>query len=402
MTTRRWWSPRAVGATAALAASALLGAACSTEPAEDDAGVVVGWRAGAVPAHSGAPGRTVLRDATRCGDEWWLVGAVFLDSPTETRDTRPAAWTSQDGVTWTAIPVTTHTYWGRRAILNSVACSRGRVAMVGARSGGAHGNPRVTTFRETGEGGLVDVPAVFTQYGGITATGVGPMTGGPGGWLIAGNRLSGPGVWVTDDPSGFTKVEDEPGLVGDGSVEAVAQAGAWVDGRWVLVGGGARTSSMADREPLAWTSPDGLTWSSMEVPATSEAEDLHKALELTDTAGASAVALGLSGQRFAAWVLDGSSWSRSGEFGAVAEQWSGTPYVASVAEASSGVLATLSTAARYELWFSRDTESWTPVAFPGQPSTASDHALVVAAEEDQLLLVVDDGDDARVYVGQAP
>lgn len=69
---------------------------------------------------------------------------MFLDRPTETRDTRPAAWFSPDRETWTPVPVYARTYWGRRAILNSIAYSRDRIAVVGARSGGAHGNPRVT------------------------------------------------------------------------------------------------------------------------------------------------------------------------------------------------------------------------------------------------------------------
>lgn len=161
------------------------------------------WVRGTVPQHPGLPGRSIFRDATWCDDAWWLVGAVYLDEASQTRDTRPAAWSSTDGVRWQPVTIKTTTYWGHRAILSSIACSRDRVAVVGARSGGAHGNPRVTTFTQTSARSLVDVPAVFTQYGGVTATGVGPITGGPKGWLIAGNRLSGPGVWVTDDPRAF-------------------------------------------------------------------------------------------------------------------------------------------------------------------------------------------------------
>jgi len=101
--------------------------------------------------------------------------------------------------------VRARTYWGRRAIINSVACSRGRLAAVGARSGGAHGNPRVTTFRIDARGRLADVSAVFTQYGEVSATNVGPIAGGPSGWLIAGNRLAGPGVWFTEDPRGWPR-----------------------------------------------------------------------------------------------------------------------------------------------------------------------------------------------------
>ena len=65
--------------------------------------------------------------------------------------------------------------------------------------------------------------AVFTQYGGVGATNVGPVAGGPSGWLITGNRISGPGVWFTDDPRVFTRVEGEPGLTDDGDLESLAQ-----------------------------------------------------------------------------------------------------------------------------------------------------------------------------------
>ncbi len=130
------------------------------------------------------------------------------------------------------MPVETGTYWGRRAILDSVAWSRERLVAVGARSGGAHGNPRVTSFRMDGDI-LVDVPANFVQYGGVTATNVGPIAGGPTGWLITGNRTSGPGVCFTDD------------------LESSAQGAGWVGKEWMVVGSGARTGRHLDPDPLA-------------------------------------------------------------------------------------------------------------------------------------------------------
>ena len=55
-----------------------------------------GWTEHALPDPAGAAGRTVVRDAVECGEGWWVVGAVLLDRPSETRDTRPAAWFSRD------------------------------------------------------------------------------------------------------------------------------------------------------------------------------------------------------------------------------------------------------------------------------------------------------------------
>lgn len=382
----------------ALAAAVLL-AGC-TGSADEPARPQVAWTERALPEHPGLPGRTVVRDAVHCGDRWWVVGAVFLDEPSETRDTRPAAWSSADGgASFEPVPVRTGTYWGRRAILNSVACSRDRIAVVGARSGGAHGNPRVTTFHLDDIGTLVDVRTVFTQYGGVSATNVGPISGGPEGWLIAGNRLSGPGVWVTDDPTGFTLVEGEPGLTDDGDLESLAQAGGWGGDGWVLVGAGAREGHQLDRDPLAWTSADGLAWRPQEMPASQANEDVHRVAALPD---GDLVAVGLADDTFAAWVRSDGEWQPSVRVGDVAEDWRGAPYVAALAPTADGVLATLSDGVRYQLWESPDGSEWHRLAVPLSPGTAGDHTLSVAADGTDVLLVADDGTGGRVWTGELP
>ncbi|GAA1910437.1 hypothetical protein [Nocardioides hwasunensis] len=382
-------------ATALVLVGALLLAGCTddADPPPDPARVQ--WVERALPPPDGAPGRSVVRDAVECGDGWWVVGAVFLDRPTETRDTRPAAWFSADRETWTSVPVDARTYWGRRAILNSVACSRDRIAVVGARSGGAHGNPRVTTFRVAGDG-LVDVSTTFIQYGGVTATNVGPIAGGPTGWLITGNRTSGPGVWFTDDPRGFTRVEAEPGLTDDGDLTSLAQAGGWAGDEWVVVGAGARTGRHLDPDPLAWTSPDGLTWTPEQMPVADGAQDVHRVVALD---AGTLLAVGLNDGRFAAWVRDDEGWHEPTTFGELAESWIGAPYVASLAQTPAGILATVSTGRHYELWQTDDGRDWTRVEAPLEPQTAGDHTLMAGAGGG-LLVVGDAGDGGHVWVGE--
>ncbi|MDR7252803.1 hypothetical protein J2X46_001788 [Nocardioides sp. BE266] len=386
---------RRVGVPVVAAALVLAGCTDDADRPDEPRHVTVSWAEHPLPAPAGSPGRSVVRDAVQCGDGWWVVGAVFLDHPSETRDTRPAAWFSSDRETWRSVEVGTTTYWGRRAILNSVACSRDRVAVVGARSGGAHGNPRVTTFREDGGGGLVDVPALFIQYGGVTATNVGPIAGGPTGWLITGNRTSGPGVWFTDDPREFTRVEEEPGLTDDGDLESLAQGAGWTGDEWVLVGAGARTGRHLDQDPLAWTSPDGLTWTPEEMPAADGVQDVHRVVALDD---GRALAVGRSEDGFAAWVRDDDGWGQAVSFGAIADSWRGAPYVASLTSTPLGVLATLSTGDHYELWQTGDGRTWRQVDVPLEPQTAGDHALMAVAGED-LLLVGDAGDGGHVWSG---
>jgi hypothetical protein len=387
-------SPTALALAAVLVASL---AGCD-EPDHGPTGepVSITWTEHELPPPAGPPGRTVVRDAVECGDGWWVVGAVFLDRPTETRDTRPAAWFSSDRETWTSVPVAAGTYWGRRAILSSVACSRDRIAVVGARSGGAHGNPRVTSFWLHGES-LVDVTAVFTQYGGVSATNVGPISGGPTGWLITGNRTSGPGVWFTDDPREFTRVEAEPGLTDDGDLESLTQGGGWAGDEWVVVGGGARTGHGLDPDPLAWTSPDGLTWAPEEMPATEAIEDAQRVVLLDDDR---LLVVGRSGGGFAAWIREDGGWQDAVTFGSVADSWRGAPYVASLARTPAGVLATVSTGDHYELWQSDDGRAWVRVDVPLEPVTAGDHTLVAGAGDDALLLLGDAGEGGRVWSGQ--
>ncbi len=385
MRTARWAVP-------ALLPLLVLAACTSDDEPRARPPIAVPWAEHELPVPPGPGGRTVVRDAVHCGEAWYAVGAVFLDQPTETRDTRPSAWRSGDGATWSPVEVVADTYWGKRAILNSIACSRGRIAVVGARSGGAHGNPRVTTFHLQGDT-LVDVRAVFTQYGGVSASSVGAVSGGPQGWMIAGNRLSGPGVWVTDDPRGFTRVEGEPGLTRDGELVSQAQAAAWAGDGWLLVGAGAVPGELMDRDPLAWTSKDGLTWSRDEMPATRESEDVLRAVL---TAEGDVVALGLRGDTFAAWTRDSEGWHESVRFGRLADERTAAPYVASLVRTTSGLLATISTGTEYQLWHSDDGSAWHPVELPDAPATAGDHALS-AAEGDGILVVADDGSGARVW-----
>ena len=86
-------------------------------------------------------------------------------------------------------------------------------------------------------------------------------------------------------------------------------------------------------------------------------------------------------------------------FGAIAEEWSGTPYVASLAATAGGIFATVSTGTRYELWRTEDGRDWQLVDVPLQPQTAGDHTLVVAAGGD-VLVVGDAGDGGHVWSGE--
>lgn len=379
-----------------LVLSTVLLAACTTGSPADHPGsrgpsYSPAWTERTLPAPPGPAGRVAVRDAVRCGARWYVVGGVFLAEPTADQDSRPAAWTSTDGTSWTVVPAEPTTYWGERAVLASAACSEGRLAVVGAKSGGAHGNPRVTTWFLGDDGVLHDVVAAFSQYGGDKATNVGPVTGGAGGFLIAGNRTSGPAVWFSADAREFTKVEGAPALADD-EHRALAQAAAWDGTGWTLVGG-VSTPGDLDREPAAWTSADGTTWERQEVPGSRGFDDLQRVV----ARGGELVAAGLRGEEFATWLRVDGRWQHGSGFGALDDDAPAAPFVASLALGGGRVWATVSDGERYQLWTSHDARDWRRLETPAEPRTAGEQVLAVAADEDSVVLLADDGEAGRVW-----
>lgn len=117
------------------------------------------------------------------------------------------------------------------------------------------------------------------QYGGVSATDVGPIAGGPTGWLITGNRTSGPGAWFTDDPREFTRVEAEPGLTDDGD---------WQE----------PTVSTGDHYEL-WQTGDGRTWRQVDVPLEPPTAGDHSVMAV---AGDDVLLVGDAGDGGHVWV----------------------------------------------------------------------------------------------------
>ncbi|MEK8110046.1 hypothetical protein NKG94_48215 [Micromonospora sp. M12] len=131
------------------------------------------WRLCRCPGFTGSPHRARcdrLRGSVVFG---WRGGCAG-------RRHRPAAWRSTDGRGWVPLPLRPKSYYGERAILYAVGCHEGRIAVIGARSGGAHGNPRVRTWRQDTDGGLSEVAAEFELYGGPDAVSASRIAGGAG------------------------------------------------------------------------------------------------------------------------------------------------------------------------------------------------------------------------------
>ncbi|MBQ0895884.1 hypothetical protein KBX37_22770 [Micromonospora sp. U56] len=349
------------------------------------------WQSVALPAPPGAPGRLMLRDAAACGGRWYVVGAV-ADA---VGATRPAAWTSVDGSTWAAMTLAPRTYYGRQHVLYSVACRAGRVALLGAKRGGAHANPRTSSWRHLTDGSLDEVTAPFELYGGPRAVDVARVVSGGRGWLIAGNRTSGAAVWLSPDSTRFTIVEGAPELASDARGETWNFDAVETGSGWLAVGG-VVPAGRVDRDPLAWVSTDGVGWRRVAVPGGREYDELQRVVLLDGRP----VAVGLRGRAFGAWRLEGGpargSWRAAGGFGVGREN--GIPGVRGLVVAGGELYAATTDGLKHSLWRSGDEgDTWQPVDGPSSMPAGAERAVALLGTADHLLILVDDAGGGRVF-----
>jgi hypothetical protein len=361
-------------------------AACDSTDSTEPEPVRPVWQELSLPVPAGAAGRLAPRDATTCGDRWYVVGAVIAPDGAS----RPAAWSSRDGRTWTSMTFNPRTFYGEQAILYTAACRGDQFAVVGAKSGGAHGNPRITQWYLRPDGVLDEVLAAFTQYGGEAAGSVKRISVGPAGWMITGSRASGAAVWLSPDATEFELIEKAPQLASDTAARTSASDALARPEGWLVVGGVQREGRI-DRDPAAWTSVDGRTWSRIEVPGTEGYDDLQRVVSWNGQV----VAVGLAGPAFSAWRAASGTWQPAGRFGSTGS--SGTATVHSVAVAGR-VFVTATDGSAQGLWSSADGgTTWQTVVLPAPAPAGSDRIAAVAGSDEQLILVVDDGLTGRLW-----
>jgi hypothetical protein len=370
----------------------LLAGACGGEAApEPEPPVAVDWRPATLPMPAGAAGSLIVRDAVACPGAWFATGAVRDSSG----GTRPAAWTSPDARTWTALRVAARTYYGRQNVLYTVACRDGRMAAVGAKTGGAHAYPRTSSWQQTADGVLREVTAPFELFGGPQMVNVARLDAGPRGFLISGNRMSGAAVWRSGDAAEFEIRERVPVLATDAAGETWAFDGTATAGGWLVVGG-LLPKGRIDRDPMGWRSADGTAW--QRVPA-ADATDRYEELQRVTVLDGVPLALGVSGPAFAAWRLDGDRWRPAGSFGSVRP--GGSNGVRALATAGRRLFATTSDGAAYALWVSDDRgASWRPATVPGAPTPGPETAMVVSGGDGRAVLLSDDGKAGQIHVAE--
>jgi hypothetical protein len=349
------------------------------------------WHESSLPTPAGS--RAVVRDAAYCGGRWYVVGA------TETAElqTHPAVWSSTDALHWRAVRLDpAGGYYPAREILASVACSRGRIAVVGARTGGAHAMPRTATWRQRADGSLVVVKATFVLYGGVKAVNVGRLAGSAHGWLIAGIRASGAAVWRSSDGRSFRIEEGVPGLANSPRASTQAFDGAWHDGAWWVVGA---TVDRAGRESAtSWTPASSDRWARHPLPTDGSISTAERVTETSD----GLVAVGLDHDAFAAWTLADGSWTLPHRFGQRDPAGTEAAYVVGLASVGDEVAVTYSDGALFRLALGPGDGPWTDAAPPVSVPVTGDDQLAVAGGDGRFLLLADEGSGGRVWVADAP
>ncbi|NLU77567.1 hypothetical protein HCA58_03985 [Micromonospora sp. HNM0581] len=345
------------------------------------------WQELALPAPSGAPGRLMLRDVTACDGRWFVVGAI--GGPDDA--TRPAAWTSADGVSWEPVRIVADSYYGRQHVLYSGACRDGRFAALGAKSGGAHANPRVSSWVRRADGALVEVLAGFELYGGPQAVNVARMVAGGTGFMIVGNRVSGAAVWLSVTAGSFEIIEGVPDLATDERGATWLFDATAVPGGWVAVGG-VIAPGRIDRDPLAWRSTDGRRWQRVPVPGTDEYDEMQRVVRVDGVP----LAVGLRGRAFGGWRAGAGGWEPVAGFGTAAS--SGVPAVRGLTVLDGQLVAVVNDGARHAVWSSADRgDSWRPVALPKAVPAGPVSSVAVFGAPGRLLVVLDDGAGGAVF-----
>jgi hypothetical protein len=368
----------------ALACVLLTVLAGCTPGKQADEPVKPAWQRLQLPQPPDTPGRVMLRDAVTCGGNWYITGSVMLADG----DTRPAAWKSTDGEHWTNVVFAPRSYYGSRSVVYTAGCRDGKLAAAGAKSGGAHGNPRISTWYERPDGSMDEVLAYFEMYGGNTAVDAAHLVGGPKGWMIAGNRTSGAAVWYSADAQEFKILEGAPELTSDDrgrvwATDVVGQAN-----NWTLVGSLAAPGKI-DRDPLTWTSADGEHWTRQALPASSEDEVLERIILMGDQR----IAAGQRGQTFALWG-DQGGWHELVRFGAAGGK--GLAEVTGMG-ALKNLYVMTGDGDNYRL-FSYAAGKVRAVDLPVGAPAGSDRKATVTGAGDRLVVLVDDGAQASAWI----
>jgi hypothetical protein len=351
---------------------------------------VLTWHAQSLPVPAGT--RAMVRGATWCDDRWVVVGATA----DQRGETRPAVWSSSDGRDWRRVALDPRgDFYAASAVLSSVGCHAGRLAVLGAKRGGAHANPRVQTWRQRADGSLEAVPAPFEQYGGPNAVTVQNLVGGPSGYLITGTRASGAAVWTSRNGDRFTLHEDTPGLASTPAASTLALDAGWWRGSWTVVG--EATVAQGRLVATAWRGTGAGPWAATRLPGGSGTTTAERVVPTAT----GPVAAGLDGHAFGLWAEHDGTWALASTFGSQDADSTSAFFVSGLAWTGDRLVATYSDGTTYRLGVGPATHV-DDVAMPVAVGVPGDRSVTVAAHGEHLLLLTDDGHQGRIWLTDLP
>lgn len=220
----------------------------------------------------------------------------------------PGLWRRDVDGAWHEVRLTPVTYYGRRADLFRMVSDGRRLVALGRRIGGAHGNPRFTSWTGTLTR-LRETEQPFELFGGPDAIAVTDLALTRDGGVVLGawaphGAASGVTVWRQEGTS-WQRFDRAPGLASEVTVagsELTTPGAVGVRGDepvvvgWTTHLGGGRVDLRA-----SFWSPFGATWHEVRLPSRGDAQ----ARAVTCGDAVCTVAGAMDG-RLALWTVDGA------------------------------------------------------------------------------------------------
>ncbi len=404
----RWYALGGVRTTGGVGATPGVGPTPGAGAPTGSAGAPTG-SAGAPTGSAGAPTGSAGAPTGSAGAPTGNAGATPASVGATAGGTRPGAWTSTDGRSWTPVPLRATTPYGPQQVFSSAACSQDRVAALGDTSGGVHGNPRYNTWWGD-TGGLTDVLSGLDLFGGDDAISVGRIAGGsgPSRYLVAGSwddaaKRPHATVWTSADGTRFDRRDSDPALASTDALVTEAASATYAGDEWLLAGDATRAGNAIAREPVAWSSTDAIGWHREDVDHQAGRDE---ALQRITGWNGTALAIGVRGTGFGAWRRDPAShaWRVAGGFGRfTGDTLPGVTGVAVVTGRARPIVYVAGTdGAALRLWASTDAATWRPVRLPASFPAGGGRTLVVAAQAGKLLVAASGDTGARLWLADPP
>ena len=288
-------------------------------------------------------------------------------------------------------------YYAAQAILGSVGCADGRLAVLGAKSGGAHGLPRTATWHQRADRSLAVVPAPYLRFGGTASVAVSRLVGGSDGFLIAGTRASGAAYWTSANGAVFHLHAGVPTLADTRRLQTQAEDA--VDDRhgWFLVG--TSTELLGHLYATVWRQADDATWARTTLPGGRTVTTADRAASVG--LGLGPLVAGVLDDRFGLWLLRRGSWTLQSSFGRRDPEGTSAPYVSGLAYGGGLVMATYSDGTEFRLAVGDSSPDASPL--PARVTVEGDHTVAIGpVVGSTVLLLTDDGRAGRVWRSPLP